>query len=84
MRIIADLPHPYYKITLFDWNNRYLIKIEQGYLEQTYKVDRFNLTDEKDLQKLLDETFLKQVDDQFSAMHQSLQDALQRVENQMN
>jgi hypothetical protein len=84
MRIIADLPHPYYKITLFDWNNRYLIKIEQGYLEQTYKVDQFDLADEKALPKLLDETFLKQVDDQFSAMHQSLQEALQRVENQMN
>ena len=84
MRIIADLPHPYYKITLFDWNNRYLIKIEQGHLEQTYKVDQLDLTDERDLHKLLDETFLKQVDDHFSAMHQSLQEALQRVENQTN
>lgn len=83
MRIIAEHPHPRFKITLFDWNNRYLIKIEYGYLEQTYKIDRFDIS-EKDVPKMLDDTFLKQVEERFSAMYQSLHAALQRAENQMN
>jgi len=83
MRIIAELPHPDFKITVFQWNNRYLIKIEQGYLEQTYKIDQFEL-DESDIKKVLDQDFLSQVTERFAQMHKSLSEALQRVENQMN
>jgi len=83
MRIIAELPHPDFKITMFHWNNRYLIKIEQGYLEQTYKIDQFEVA-EDDLKKVLDEPFLKQVTERFSEMYRSFHEALQRVENQMN
>ena len=83
MRIIAELPHPDFKITVFQWNNRYLIKIEQGHLEQTYKIEQFEL-DESDIKKFLDQAFLTQVTERFTEMHKSLSDALQRVENQMN
>lgn len=83
MRIIAELPHPDFKITIFQWNNRYLIKIEQGYLEQTYKIDQFELA-ESDIKKVLDQAFLTQVSQRFAEMHKSLHEALQRVENQMN
>lgn len=83
MRIIAELPHPDFKITIFHWNNRYLLKIEQGYLEQTFKIDQFDL-EEKELEKVLDQTFLNQVALRFAEMHASLRDAIQRVENQEN
>ncbi|HEX5172228.1 MAG TPA: hypothetical protein VFW11_23795 [Cyclobacteriaceae bacterium] len=83
MRVIGELPHPDFKITIFLWNNRYLIKIEHGYLEQTYKIDQFDL-EEKDLKNMVDKEFLDQVSDRFQAMHKSLQEALQRVENQTN
>ena len=81
MRVIGELPHPDFKITLFNWNNRYLIKIEEGYLEQTYKIDQFEV-EEKNLFRLLDGEFLKQVSERFIAMSRSLEGALQRVENQ--
>jgi hypothetical protein len=83
MRIIAELPHPDFKITIFHWNNRYLLKIEQGYLEQTFKIDQFDL-EEKALEKVLDKAFLNQVAARFAEMHTSLRDAIQRVENQEN
>lgn len=83
MRIIAELPHPDFKITIFHWNNRYLLKIEQGYLEQTFKIDQFDL-DEKEVEKVLDKTFLNEVAARFIGMHTSLRDAIQRVENQEN
>ena len=83
MRVIGELPHPEFKITLFQWNNRYLIKIERGLLEQTFKIDQFDM-EEKNLYALLDRVFLEQVSARFSDMAATLQEALQRVENQIN
>ena len=35
MRIIAELPHPDFKISILNMNQKYIVKIEQGTLEQT-------------------------------------------------
>ena len=79
MRIIGEIPHALCRITLYHWNNRYLIKLEKGYLEQTFKIDQFEVTKEEELYKILDETFLKQALERFSDMARSFQDALQRA-----
>ncbi|WP_317172155.1 hypothetical protein [Hymenobacter sp. BRD67] len=44
MRHVADIPFPQVKITLLAWNGKYLLKLEQGPLEQTYKVSELDLT----------------------------------------
>lgn len=44
MRVIAELPHPDCKITLFHMNQKYIIKFEQGTLEQSYKLSELDLT----------------------------------------
>jgi hypothetical protein len=77
MRIIGEIPNPNCKITLFSWNNRYLIKLERGYLEQTFKVDQFDLTSEKDLIALVNNSFIQQALARFDSMDQSLAEALQ-------
>jgi hypothetical protein len=79
MRILKEIPHPEFKITLYAWNNRYLIKVEQGLLEQTFKVNQFDVSREDDIERLLDEEFLARVADGFHAMANSLQAALQRL-----
>ncbi len=38
MRVIADIPHPRYKIQIFSYNAKYLVKIELGQFEQTFKI----------------------------------------------
>ncbi|WP_343603809.1 hypothetical protein [Fluviicola sp.] len=38
MRVIADIPHPRYKIQIFLYNAKYLVKIELGQFEQTFKI----------------------------------------------
>lgn len=77
MRIVGEVPHPTCKITIFSWNNRYLIKFEQGYYEQTYKIDQFELTNEDDLHKIVSDDFINEVSLHFSAMAQSLNKAMQ-------
>jgi len=67
------------KITLFSWNNRYLIKLEQGLLEQTYKVDQFDILNEDELLKLIDADFIQQAQKRFLEMSISLRDAKIRL-----
>jgi hypothetical protein len=79
MRVLKEIPTPHYKITLYAWNNRYIIKLEQGLLEQTFKVNEFDVTSEADIEKLLDETFIKAAIERFDDMARSLGEALNRV-----
>lgn len=79
MRIIGEIPHPSCKITLFSWNNRYLIKLEQGLLEQTYKVDQFELTSEHDLLRIVSDDFITQSLRLFAEMETALQKAQQAL-----
>ena len=79
MRIIGEIPHSQCKVTLYHWNNRYLIKLERNGLEQTFKVDQFELTSDKDLQILVDELFLQKALDRFDDMERSMAEALQKL-----
>lgn len=79
MRIIGEIPHPDCRITLFHWNNRYIVKLERGYLEQTFKIDQFDLSSEKDLHILVNEEFVREAISHFDAMDQSLQKSFQNL-----
>jgi hypothetical protein len=79
MRIVGEIPHDVCKITLFSWNNRYLIKLEYGLLEQTYKVNQFDISSEADLYQIVDESFILAALDRFREMDKSLQLALARL-----
>jgi hypothetical protein len=79
MRIVGEITHEECKITLYHWNNRYLIKLEKDYLEQTFKVNQFDLTTEADLTKMIDEVFIAEALARFSSMEQSLDKALQNL-----
>jgi hypothetical protein len=79
MRIIGEIPHPDCRITLFHWNNRYIIKLEKGYLEQTFKIDQFDLSSENDLRVLVNDEFIREAMIRFEAMDQSLQKPLQNL-----
>jgi hypothetical protein len=80
MRVVAEIPNPDMKITLFSWNGKYLIKMEKGPLEQTYKVDEMEVMGEGDVRQMLDDTFLGRALARFQDMRQDLQQAQERVE----
>ena len=79
MRVLGEIPHPDYKITLFAWNGKYILKIEQGMLEQTYKISELDVITPEEVKTLLDTAFLSGVAGIFSTMHQSLDQALGRL-----
>lgn len=69
MRVVAELPHPDFKITIFSMNQKFIVKMERGTLEQTYKVPEMDLTDGvNSVFEILDEEFLKTVAARFVEM----------------
>jgi hypothetical protein len=78
MRLVREIAHPDCKITIFSWNNRYLIKLEQGLLEQTFKVPETDVTSEEELLSVIDAEFLQQAGNRFDDMGQSLYEARKR------
>jgi hypothetical protein len=80
MRVVGELNHPRCKITVFAWNNRYLIKLENGLMEQTYKINQYDVVDEQALVRMVDEPFIQECMDRFDQMARSLADALERHE----
>lgn len=79
MRIIAELPHPDFKISILSMNQKFIIKIEKGVYEQSYKIPEMDLTDGvNSVFEILDEVFLKTVGERFKAMHQDFRDTYSR------
>ena len=76
MRVIGEVPNPHCKITIFQWNNRYLIKMEQGPFEQTFKIQEFDLTSEAEINRILTDEFIHEALQRFELMRQSLDDAM--------
>ncbi|MBP9925191.1 MAG: hypothetical protein KBF45_04320 [Cyclobacteriaceae bacterium] len=78
MRVIKEIPYANFKITIFQWNGKYLIKIESGQLEQTFKMNELDVTSEEDVLRLLDEPFIEEVMNRFHEMSNSLGAAFER------
>lgn len=79
MRIIAELPHPDFKISILFMNNKYIVKTEQGNLEQTYKIAEADLVDGvNSVFELLDEEFLKTVLARFHEMRKDFKESYHR------
>ena len=79
MRIIAELPHPEFKISILNMNNKFIVKIEQGNLEQTYKIAESDLLDGvNSVFELLDEEFLKTVAARFIEMRKDYKETFYR------
>ncbi|GAA5029527.1 hypothetical protein GCM10011506_17930 [Marivirga lumbricoides] len=70
MRVIGEIPSNQCKITIFHWNEKYLVKFELGLYEQTYKVDEYEVADEEALKALVSDDFIKVVMQRFDAMHE--------------
>ena len=79
MRVVGEIPHPTLKITIFHWNNRFLIKLEDGLLEQTFKVNEFDISSEEDIKSILNESFLQKAQKRFEEMAISLGEAMKEL-----
>ncbi len=79
MRVVGDIPHPDCKITIFHWNNRYLIKLEAGLLEQTFKISEYDIASEDDLKNILNEEFIHKALERFQEMQLCLRASMEAL-----
>lgn len=77
MRVIGEYPHPSCKITLFSWNGKFLLKFEQGPIEQTYKISELDVASEQDVLTLTKSPFIDKVLLRFDQMQQDLFEAME-------
>jgi len=75
MRIVKDIPHPRFKITVFSWNSKYIIKIEDAHLEQVYKIEEAQISSLAEFEDILSTPFLLKVLKRFSEMSDDFSDA---------
>jgi len=76
MRVVKELAFEDIRITVFSWNNKYLIKYEQGMVEQTYKVSEMDILEESDLDPFFQKGFLDDIKIKFEEMHVLLRNQL--------
>ena len=79
MRIVSEIQHPETKITIFSWNSKYLIKFEQGPLEQTYKVNTADFSSDQDVKAFVSNEFIDKALQQFREMRATLSNALEKL-----
>lgn len=79
MRQIKEFLKEDVKVTVFYWNNKYLIKFEQGPLEQTFKVQEYDILQESDLEKLCKGEFFELVKKRFNEMGLTLQKEIENI-----
>ena len=53
MRLIEDIPHERYKIQLFNYNAKYMLKIELGQFEQTFKIGETDVMSLQEVKNML-------------------------------
>lgn len=79
MRIIATIPHPRIKISVFQMNQKYLLKMEAGPYEQTYKIYEDEINSMEQLQAICNEEFMQSVTARFEQMHADFENSLKRL-----
>lgn len=80
MRVISEIPYNDFKVTIFSWNSKYLVKIEKGMYEQTFKISEMDVTGDEEIKLLTsDKEFMETVITRFLDMNKSLNAALNRI-----
>lgn len=81
MRILGNIPHPVVKITVFQLNMKYAVKLEAGLMEQTYKLrESENIRGLEDIARLLDDDFIEACLIRFREMNADLGAAFRRLD----
>jgi hypothetical protein len=80
MRILGSIPHPQFKISVFSWSEKYLVKVEAGFFEQTYKFREADFQNWEELIHFFDTEMMQQVLATFKKMAADAMEAAKRMQ----
>lgn len=78
MRVIAEIPHDRYKIQIFNYNSKYILKVELGQFEQVYKIGELDVVGLEDIKLMVTEELLENCLHRFVAMRTDWENAFAR------
>lgn len=68
MRIIDTIPHPSITISIFQMNDKFIVKFEAGPMEQAFKFDNADVKGVENLKKIITPEFIEEVRKRFNEM----------------
>lgn len=75
MRVVAEIPHSHFKITVFSWNGKFQLKVELDQYEQVYKINEADVDGIEDIKNMVTDAFLKQCFIRFLTMREDWSNA---------
>lgn len=81
MRVIEEIPHPKFKIQIFNYNAKYILKIELGQFEQTFKIGETDVMGLDDIKAMITKEFLSTCLNRFVSMREDWNTAFRNKNN---
>ncbi len=53
MRLVKDIPHARFKIQVFNYNAKYIVKIELGQFEQSFKIGETDVSGLEEVERMI-------------------------------
>ncbi|MCD6020095.1 MAG: hypothetical protein K0S53_3216 [Bacteroidetes bacterium] len=75
MRIIDSIPHTSMSISIFQMNDKFIVKFEAGPMEQAFKFYTEDVKSVEGLKKLINESFIETVRVRFNEMFLQMKNA---------
>jgi hypothetical protein len=79
MRVVKEFIQEEIRISIFSWNNKYIIKYELGPMEQTFKVSEMDVVEESDLESFWSGEFFDKVKIRFIEMGNSFRTQVENL-----
>ena len=68
MRVIAEIPHERYKIQIFNYNSKYIVKVELGQFEQVFKIGELDVSGIEEIKSMVTDELLENCLQRFVGM----------------
>ncbi len=81
MRLVKEIPHNRYKIQLFQYNGKYIAKIELGQFEQTFKIGELDVSGVDEVEKMISDSLLSNALKRFVEMRADWEAAFKEKNN---
>jgi hypothetical protein len=79
MRVVKEFIQEEIRISIFSWNNKYIIKYEFSPMEQTFKVSEMDVLEESDLESFWSGEFFDKVKIRFVEMGNSFRTQVENL-----
>lgn len=81
MRLVTEVPHSRYKIQIFNYNSKFIVKIELDQFEQVYKIGETDVNGVEEVLKMVNESLLKNSLTRFIEMRSDWGNAFKEINN---